>query len=101
MSTNADIKVPEVAEEPVEVRVYQTKCTKKLANGESKVYLTEHCYLPKKKPGMCKTELRRQHSMLRTTIKNRLRDMPMDQLQQVADLCNRLNSNLAEIQPTA
>lgn len=95
--SNADIKVPEVAEvaevaeDAVEVRVYQTKCTKKLVNGESKVYITEHRYMPKKKSGLCKTELNKRHAILRSRIKLYLRDLTLTQLEQVDNFCSQIN----------
>ncbi len=75
----------------VEVRLYETKTRRVLANGEVKEYTIQNRYVPKKKPGPCKTEINKEHARRRSMIKAYMRNLSLDQLKQVEELCEQLN----------
>ena len=53
-AVSAEIKTPEI-------RVYETKTSQVLANGEIREYTIKPHYVVKKKTGICKTELTRRN----------------------------------------
>lgn len=78
-------------DQTVEVRIYETKTRRVLANGEVKEYTIQNRYIPKKKAGPCKTEIVKEHTRRRSMIKAYMRNLSLGQLKQVEELCEQLN----------
>lgn len=74
-----------------EIRIYETKTYRKLATGEIKEYILKHHYVVKKRPGICKTELKKRESKLRSEIVGMLHNLEIPQLIEFKELCQQLN----------
>ena len=74
-----------------EIRIYETKTARKLANGEIREYILRQHYVVKKKPGICKTELKKRESKLRGEITGMLHNLEIPHLIQLRELCQQLN----------
>lgn len=83
---------------PLDVRVYEQKIKRTLLNGEEREYIIEHHFLPKKKPGPCKTTVIKQQTKLRAEVKALLHELSTEQL---ADMKARCESLIAGNQPTS
>lgn len=82
----AELRSAELGE-PIEVRVYEQKVQRQLASGETREYILEHRYAPKKRVGPCKTELVKQQTKLRAEVKALLHDLSMAQLKDIKTMC--------------
>ena len=83
-AVSAEIKTPEI-------RVYETKTSRVLANGEIREYTIKQHYVVKKKTGICKTELKKRESKLRGEITGMLHNLEIPHLIQLRELCQQLN----------
>ena len=83
-AVSAEIKTPEI-------RVYETKTSRVLANGEIREYIIKQHYVVKKKTGICKTELKKRESKLRGEITGMLHNLEIPHLIQLRELCQQLN----------
>lgn len=83
-AVSAEIKTPEV-------RVYETKTSRVLANGEIREYTIKQHYVVKKKHGICKTELKKREAKLRSEITGALHNLEIPQLLQLRELAQELN----------
>ena len=83
-AVSAEIKTPEI-------RVYETKTSRVLANGEIRDYTVKQHYVVKKKTGICKTELKKRESKLRGEITAMLHNLEIPHLIQLRELCQQLN----------
>ena len=79
-----------------EIRVYETKTSRKLASGEIREYTIKQHYVVKKKAGICKTEIKKRESKLRKGITDYFHNLNLSQLQHLHDVCEKLNSNFSQ-----
>lgn len=76
-----------VVDEP-EVRVYETKTSRKLASGEIKEYTLRHHYVVKKKPGPSATSLKVQAANLRAKIAKTIMPFSLKTLTKLSKYCD-------------